>query len=192
MFCSNCGEQVKDGDKFCNNCGNPLQTTVTPQRQPPPPQSRGEQITGVIEGCKHGFPAGTYTLFITAQRIIAAKTGGITANLTGAGAATGGIVGGLLGAGIDAHTRGKMSKKTAEYYSMSMEQMLTKNKKNFAMYLANIQSVELKAPGFLGQGEIKFRVGGKDKRFMLNVSKDIFNTYPPMLVNVLPGRVHVK
>ena len=209
-FCSNCGSEVNAGDKFCNNCGNPLQPTAptrqqatppppppTHQQAPPqpayqPPQPAGEQVLNVIEQCKYGFPVNTFSLFITAHRIIVAKTGGLGANLTSAGAASGGIVGGLIGAGLDAKAHGGMSKKTMEYYSMTPDQMLAKDKKNFQMHLQSIQSAELKPPGFMGQGEIKFKVAGKDHKFMLNVSKDIFNGYIPVLTQVLPGRVFVK
>ena len=211
-FCSNCGTQVNAGDKFCNNCGNPLQPSApTRQQAPPPPppppvqqqappqptyqqppQPTGEQILGVIEQCKHGFPVNTFTLFITPQRIIVAKTGGLGANFTAAGAASGGIVGGLIGAGLDARSQGGMTKKTLEYYSLTPDQMIAKDKKNFQMHLASIQSVEMKPPGFIGQGEIKFKVAGKDQKFMLDISKDDFNTHIPLLTQVLPGRVFVK
>lgn len=209
-FCNNCGSQVSATDKFCNNCGNKLQATAPPQRQqappPPPPvqhqappqptyqppQPTGEQILGMVEQCKYGFPVNTFTLFITPRRIIVAKTGGLGANFTSAGAAGGGIVGGLIGAGIDARSKGGMSKKTAEYYSLTPDQMLGKDKKNFQMFLQSIISVEMKPPGFIGQGEIKFKVNGKDHRFMLDTSKDIFNGYIPVLNQVLPGRVFVK
>ncbi len=206
-FCNNCGSQVNAADKFCNNCGNSLQQTApTRQQAPPPPvyqqappqptyqapQPAGEQIIGVIEQGKYGFPVNTFSLFITAQRIIVAKTGGLGANLTAAGAASGGIVGGLIGAGIDARSHGGMSKNTMEYYSMTPDQMLAKDKKNFQMHLASIQSVEMKTPGFMGQGEIKFKVSGKDHRFMMNTSKDIFNGYVQTLNQVLTGRVFVK
>ena len=210
-FCSNCGTQVNAGDKFCNDCGNSLQPTAPVRQQAPPPpphpvqyqappqpayqpppQPVGEQIANVIENCKYGFPVNTFSLFITPQRIIVAKTGGLGANLTSAGAAGGGIVGGLIGAGLDARAHSGMSKKTMEYYSMTPDQMLAKEKKNFQMHLQSIQSVEMKAPGFMGQGEIKFKVGGKDHRFMLNVSKDIFQAYVSTLNQTLPGRVFVK
>lgn len=129
---------------------------------------------------------------MTPQRIIVAKTGGLGANFTSAGAAGGGIVGGLIGAAVDARAQGGMSKKTAEYYSMPPDQMLGKDKKNFQMHMASIVSVEMKSPGFIGQGEIKFKVSGKDHRFMLDVSKEIFNGYIPILNQALPGRVFVK
>ncbi len=42
MFCTNCGEHVKDGDHFCNRCGAPLQAPggITPS----PPASRSPQM----------------------------------------------------------------------------------------------------------------------------------------------------
>ena len=31
MFCYNCGNQLKDGDRFCDKCGLPVNTTVDPK-----------------------------------------------------------------------------------------------------------------------------------------------------------------
>jgi len=149
-------------------------------------------VVNVIEQCKYGFPVNTFTLFLTDRRIIVAKTGGLGANFTSAGAAGGGIIGGLIGAGLDARSSGGMSKRTAEYYSMTPDQMLAKDKKNFDIHYASVQSVELKQPGFIGQGEIKFKTAGKDKRFMLDTSKEIFSTYMASLQQALPGRVFLK
>ena len=39
MFCINCGEHVKDGDHFCNNCGAPLQAPGGITQSPPAPRS---------------------------------------------------------------------------------------------------------------------------------------------------------
>ncbi|MES0326032.1 MAG: zinc-ribbon domain-containing protein [Candidatus Bathyarchaeia archaeon] len=59
-FCSNCGAQAKEGYKFCNNCGTPLQSSA-PQQQyvaPPPPKQptyqpqptpQGERVIGILE-----------------------------------------------------------------------------------------------------------------------------------------------
>jgi hypothetical protein len=74
---------------------------------------------GVIEQCKFGFPVNTFTLFITVRRIILAKTGWLGANFAAAGVAGGGIVGGLVCEGLDARSSGGMSKKSAEYYSLT-------------------------------------------------------------------------
>jgi hypothetical protein len=205
-FCSNCGSQVTEGHKFCNNCGAPLnasapqqQRAASPQQQPqaqpnyqPQPTPLGERVIGMIEQCKYGFPVNTFTLFMTDRRIIVAKTGGLGANFASAGVASGGIVGGLIGAGLDARSAGGMSKKTAEYYAMTPDMMLTKDKKNFDIHYASVQSVEMKQPGFMGQGEIKFKTTGKDKRFILTVSKEIFSPYIAILQQALPDRVFLK
>ncbi len=205
-FCSNCGSQVTEGSKFCSNCGAPLQQTAPPQQTyaPPPPQPapqpapqptyqpQGEPIQGYIQACKYGFPVNTFSLFITNRRIVAAKTGGLGANFTAAGAAGAGIVGGLIGAGIDARSSGGMTKKTLEYSQMMPEQMLAQDKKNFEIPFMSIQSVEMKEPGFIGQGEIKVKTGGKDHRFMIDTSKEIFAEYVQTFHQALPGRVFVK
>ena len=196
-FCSNCGYQVTEGSKFCSDCGAPLQQTAPPQTytQPLPQpayQQQGETIQGYIQACKHGFPVNTFSLFLTNMRIIAAKTGGLGANLTAAGAASGGIVGGLIEAGIDARSSGGMNKKTLEYSQMTPDQMIARDKKNFEIPFAMIQSVEMKQPGFMGQGEIKVKMQGKDYRFMLDTSKEIFAQYIQTFNQSLPGRVFVK
>ena len=202
-YCSNCGSQIKEGSKFCSNCGAPQQQRAAPPQQqytPPPPQPtnqqayqpQGEPIQGYIQACKHGFPVNTFSLFLTNRRIIAAKTGGLAANFTAAGAASGGIVGGLIGAGLDARSSGGMTKKTLEYSQMSPDQMLGQDKKNFEIQFASIQSVEMKNPGFIGQGEIKIKTSGKDHRFMIDTSKEIFAQYIQTFNQALPGRVFVK
>lgn len=197
-YCSNCGSQIVAGSKFCSNCGAAQQVTSPPSPRPTTtpvpqqPQLQGEPIQAYIQQCKYGFPVSTFTLFITNRRIIAAKTGGLGANFAAAGAASGGLVGGLIGAGIDARATGGMNKKTLEYSQMTPDQMISKDKKNFEIQLPSIQSVEMKQPGFIGQGEIKFITPGKDHKFMLDVSKEIFAQYIPMLQGILPGRVYVK
>lgn len=42
MFCTNCGTQVPDGQKFCTNCGAALQSAERPSR---PPQAMDPNIT---------------------------------------------------------------------------------------------------------------------------------------------------
>ena len=131
-------------------------------------------------------------MFITPKRIILAKTGGLGANFTAAGAASAGIVGGLIGAGLDARSQGGMSKKTMEYYTLTPSQMLKRDKKNFQITRDTIKSVEMKPPGFIGQGEIKFKLSGNDKRFMLDISKEVFTGYVQLLSQILPGKVFQK
>lgn len=138
------------------------------------------------------LPVNKFTLFMTDRRIIVAKTRGLGANFASAGVASGGIVGELIGAGLDSRSSGGMSKKTAEYYSMTPDMMLAKDKKNFEIHYASVQSVEMKQPGFMGQGEIKFKTTGKDKRFILTVSKDVFSPYIAILQQALPGTVFLK
>jgi hypothetical protein len=52
--------------------------------------------------------------------------------------------------------------------------------------------VEVKQQGFMGQGEIKFKPAGKEKRFILNATKDVFSPHIDVLQQVLPGRVFLK
>lgn len=101
-------------------------------------------------------------------------------------------MGGLIGAGIDARSSGGMTKKTLEYSQMTPDQMVAQDKKNFEIPYAIIQSVEMKQPGFIGQGEIKIKTQGKDHKFMLDTSKEIFAQYIQNFQQSLPGRVFVK
>src|SRR5579884_142362 len=40
MYCSACGQRVKDGDHFCQNCGAPLQTPGSVSHESPVPRPR--------------------------------------------------------------------------------------------------------------------------------------------------------
>ena len=91
----------------------------------------GEPIQGYIQACKYGFHINTFGLFLTNRRIIAAKKGGLGANLTATGVAGGGSIGGLIGAGLDARSAGGMTKKTLELCQMTPDQMIAHDKKNF-------------------------------------------------------------
>ncbi len=196
-FCSECGSKLEDGSRFCSECGTPIQGTAQPQPtvqpnyQPPQPmaQSQGEIVQGVIQACKQGIPVSVFTLFLTDHRIVAAKTGGVLSNLATAGVVTGGVLGGLIGAGLDSR-RG--DKKTQELFQFSPDEMLAKDKKNYEILYANIQSVEMKPPGLLGMGEIKVKTPGKDFKFNLEVSKDVFQQHINVMNHVLSGRIFVK
>lgn len=63
MFCSNCGKQITDGSKFCDECGAPQDTapvvqSVQPtqpiapvqnfQGTPEKPKSKGKKIGGIV------------------------------------------------------------------------------------------------------------------------------------------------
>jgi hypothetical protein len=39
MFCTNCGRQNDEGMAYCENCGNPLETSVAEKRVPPQPRA---------------------------------------------------------------------------------------------------------------------------------------------------------
>lgn len=41
MYCSACGQRVKDGDHFCQNCGAPLQAPGSVMQEPQAPAPRG-------------------------------------------------------------------------------------------------------------------------------------------------------
>ena len=70
--------------------------------------------------------------------------------------------------------------------------MLAKDKKNFEIHYASVQGVEVKQPGFMGQGEVKFKTAGKEKKFILNAIKDVFSPHIDVLQQVLHGTVFLK
>ena len=35
MFCTNCGYKLKDGDRFCENCGTPVENLVKTIKEEP-------------------------------------------------------------------------------------------------------------------------------------------------------------
>lgn len=43
MFCSNCGKEIKEGEKFCSNCGKNLDSSAAPSSSTAP-QQYGNQI----------------------------------------------------------------------------------------------------------------------------------------------------
>lgn len=208
-YCSNCGTQIKEGSKFCSNCGAPQQQQAPPQQQyaqPPPPTPTqqtnqqpnynqpqyGEQLIGTIEGCAQGFPVTIYSLLLTNRRIVAAKVGRFNANMAVGGVAGGGLVGGLIGAGLDATVNRGRKKKTEEMTQMTPEMILSQDKKNFQIDYASIQSVELSMPGLLQTATIKVITQGKEYKFQIQTNKENFNPSVALIQQVLPGRVFVK
>lgn len=207
-YCSNCGSQLKDGTKFCSNCGAPQGQTAPPQQQyvqPPPPPTQtynqpasygqpqyGEQVIGTIEGCATGFPVTIYSLLLTNRRIVAAKVGRFNTNMAVGGVASGGLVGGLIGAGLDATVNKGRKKKTEEMAQMTPDAVLAQDKKNFQIDFASVQSVEMNIPGLLMTGTIKIITPGKEHKFQIQTNKETFNPYIALFQQVLPGRVYVK
>ena len=77
-YCPNCGEEIKPGNKFCSNCGNPLQSTPA---QPPIPAPRhvatGEQIFASMSGLSKGILGREhYVLLMTPQTLLFVKLSG--------------------------------------------------------------------------------------------------------------------
>ena len=50
MYCSNCGNQMGDQDKFCKACGTPvIQTNTQPEAAPSVPAANGSDLTGELD-----------------------------------------------------------------------------------------------------------------------------------------------
>lgn len=43
-FCSNCGAQLQDGEKFCSACGTPVEAAPQQAPQQEAPQAQGDQV----------------------------------------------------------------------------------------------------------------------------------------------------
>jgi hypothetical protein len=73
-YCSNCGAQINQGDKFCNECGNRLNAQPTQQTPPPSsyqPAQAGEPVVAAISGLKQGILGRkNYVMLITGQRLV--------------------------------------------------------------------------------------------------------------------------
>lgn len=54
MFCSNCGNQILDGDRFCATCGSPVKSAAATPGQPEAPQTT--PATPVAEPAPFHFP----------------------------------------------------------------------------------------------------------------------------------------
>jgi len=75
-YCSNCGAQIQQGVKFCNNCGQRATAPVPQNRtSPPPPSNRptqsGEPVLTAISGLRQGILGRkNYVMLITGQRLV--------------------------------------------------------------------------------------------------------------------------
>lgn len=49
MFCSNCGKAVREGAKFCGNCGTPVEVPTAPVLDSVPPLAKEAPATMVLE-----------------------------------------------------------------------------------------------------------------------------------------------
>ena len=77
-YCPNCGSRIQPGNKFCSNCGNPLQTTPAQAPIPKPrPVPKGEQIFASISELSKGILGREYyVMLMTTQTLLFVKLSG--------------------------------------------------------------------------------------------------------------------
>ena len=83
MYCSNCGEELKNGTKFCPKCGTQVTQNIEPENRPDGripknySESQGDFKTGDIQKVKRTpvFAIGFIVIVVLAVIIIMVRTG---------------------------------------------------------------------------------------------------------------------
>ena len=196
-FCSNCGSSVKPTDRFCNECGTPLQATQsTPQDAPSAPV---EKPPTVLDGfIQPGLPVKVYTIFFMKDCFVAAKTGSWTTHAagtmstamggSGASRSQGYAIGTLMDH-FSSNSRGDKAEKLAGY---GPDEMVAADKANFQVPYSFVTSVEIKGPNFANELHIKIKAGKDHKFRMDNQSKDSIRYVLNVFQEFLPGKIFNK
>lgn len=120
-----------------------------------------------------------YDLFFTEKRIVAAKTGST--------AGWGALIG-VLGQLIAMH----YSKKKSEQLSkLSIESIMTADKKNFEINYTDIVNAEVKKPGTFSIGKLIINTGVKKHKFLLN-EKKLFNEHNEIFQKCLSSKIQAS
>lgn len=133
-----------------------------------------EEIHGVIENCM-GNIGRNINLFFTSNRVIVAKTGNTFAWQYAFGA-----VGGII-------EKKAIQKRSEEMKKLSVESILTADKKNFDIPYIEVNKVEMKKPGMLSGGIIKIFTNTKKYQFVLQNKKSYEN-----YLNLMTSLFNVK
>jgi hypothetical protein len=98
----------------------------------------------------------------------------------------GGIIGGIIGQRVDNKSRKEMRETTEGYTQLPIDQILTNDKKNFAIPYDEIENIKVRKPGLLGRGEILIKTNSKKHQFNFMTSKELFTEYLHELEKVVP------
>lgn len=199
-FCTNCGASYNPGDKFCNECGSPLQTLTGDQHTQPAPmpaEAQQPEAPTVLDGfIQPGLPVKVYSIFFFGDRLVACKSGSVTTHAAGTmsaamgGSAAGRMQGWAIGALMDVASSGRRQGKIQQLAADTPEGMAAADKANFMLMYASIQLVEVKGPNWAGETHVKVKAAGKEHKFRLdNQSKESVAYVAKVFSENLPGKV---
>src|ERR1035437_899844 len=160
-FCENCGRKVSLNGQLCSRCGADL--------------SKGdEKILGGIDNINMRGKGGKTSLLFTTNRTIVAETQSLGTEL--ASRAVPSIAGVLLGGALRAHARGK---KEQELRATNPEEILSANKKNYAIPYSEVTQLWVKKPEGGRPGMITLTTGQK------KIAIKVHSSQPSIELNVL-------
>lgn len=137
-----------------------------------------EEIMGVIDGCEGGYPMKKWSLFVTSNRIIAARLAGVGLTLAF------GIAGRVATSRI-------AKRKSEEMKELSPEEVLLAHKKNFDIPYSGIHAAHMKKPGFASGGKLQILTSTKKHKFLMT-NKKSFQEHADLLQSVLGGKLALR
>lgn len=132
-----------------------------------------EEKVGVVRSRLKGTD---FDLFFTPTRIVAVKTGSIL---------LWGLLVGGIGQGIAMHLSRKRSQQLRE---LTIESLVTSDKKNFHVAYENISKVDLKKPSGLAMGKLTVHADVRTLKFIL-LEKKQFETDKEVIEKVFKDKV---
>lgn len=182
MFCSSCGKEVAQGNTLCPNCGKVINAL---QSLPNQSLVTEEEALAEIRGAQEvGFGKGAnYDLYLTASRLVAIR-------MTGA-AVAGGAAFGIAGMLAERAIKNRQADKKRERMdSLSLDQMLQSDKKNYQISYESIQSFKLVSN--MMQKLIEVRYANEEKK-RYAVKKDAIQMLQSKLpsVRALEGKLEM-
>lgn len=182
-FCVYCGKELSPNDRFCSNCGTPIRTRTTPQVAPPSvvpptaPTKPKEEILGVIMAERAETQETAY-LFLTHNRVIVAPIGDQTL----------GMVFGVYGMLAESYLQSKKAQQTL--LQRDPEQILSSDKRNFAIPSSDIERVEMRRPRFARPAEMHIHTKDVVYRYLLRQKKH-FGDYKKLVQTALPNKTMI-
>ena len=130
--CTNCGQEIGEGAKFCSSCGSPVGGVQN--------SAAGENLVGIIPGVhrKKGlFGSETFNILVTDNRLVFAL---LTNDIIKEQAAQ------LKGQGFMARLQGAASGEyiTRRYQDMPPEQALKESPGNFTITTSDVKKIKIK------------------------------------------------
>lgn len=120
-----------------------------------------------------------YDLFFTEKRIVAAKTGS-----TAGWAALIGVIGQIIAMHYS-------KKKSQQLSQLTIESIMTSDKKNFDIPYEIIDSAEVKKPGALSVGKLILNSNGKKRKFLLT-EKKLFDSHQEIFEKCINDKIQAS